>query len=429
MPDAGIGSPPTVSGGKLNLTGDLLSGLKVPLGAANPFGGLSDYTVEMKFTTTGNTNDPNAGIVLFGSADATAPTEPDNQSMAIFIERIVNDDMSVQFDLVVDYFFVDEVRVEDAGPLFDGSEHLVKVVYEAPDDPGSEDDPNPGTMFVNVDNEWRTSGEIAPRPPTTASHDVRIGGTLNTDFPLGDALELQGTADDVRIFDDANMAPNLLRIQVDATTGAVQLLGGDFDHDVRYYEINSDAGSLNPGGWTSLEDQGLDTGGGDVHWDELGHSDSQLAEGFLLGDSSFDAARMVSLGNAFKPGGARDLEFIALNADLDVLLTDVVYVNEPAAVAGDYNGNGSVDAADYVVWRDRLGQAFQLTNEVAGVTPGMVTQEDYSAWRARFGNAAGAAAGLNSAIPEPSGWVLVMVAVSAISGNLLHARRWSYSKN
>jgi hypothetical protein len=257
---------------------------------------------------------------------------------------------------------------------------------------------------------------------------VRIGGTLNTDFPLGDALELQGTADDVRIFDDAIMAPNLLRIQVDATTGAVQLLGGDFDHDVRYYEINSDAGSLNPGGWNSLEDQGLDSGGGDVHWDELGHSDSQLAEGFLLGDSSFDAARMVSLGNAFKPGGARDLEFIALNADLDVLLTDVVYVNEPAAVAGDYNGNGSVDAADYVVWLDHLGQAFQLSNEVAGVTPGMVTQEDYSAWRARFGNAAGAAAGLNSAIPEPSGWVLVLAAVSTISGNLLHARRWSHSR-
>lgn len=53
---------------------------------------------------------------------------------------------------------------------------------------------------------------------------------------------------------------------------------------------------------------------------------------------------------------------------------------------GDYNDNGYVDGADYVVWRDHLGTSFQLTNEVQGITPGMVTPEDYTEWRARFGN-------------------------------------------
>ena len=48
----------------------------------------------------------------------------------------------------------------------------------------------------------------------------------------------------------------------------------------------------------------------------------------------------------------------------------------PAGVPGDYNGNGVVDAADYVIWRDHLGTSFQLMNEVASTTPGMVTQED-----------------------------------------------------
>jgi hypothetical protein len=51
------------------------------------------------------------------------------------------------------------------------------------------------------------------------------------------------------------------------------------------------------------------------------------------------------------------------------------------AAPGDYNANGAVDAADYVVWRN----GGPLQNEVEGVTPGQVTQEDYDAWRAQFG--------------------------------------------
>jgi hypothetical protein len=74
-------------------------------------------------------------------------------------------------------------------------------------------------------------------------------------------------------------------------------------------------------------------------------------------------------------------------------------------VAGDYNKDGVVDAADYVIWRNNLGTNFQLQNEVSGVTPGQVTQEDYDAWRARFGNTSGSGASIlsGSSVPEPSG--------------------------
>jgi hypothetical protein len=79
----------------------------------------------------------------------------------------------------------------------------------------------------------------------------------------------------------------------------------------------------------------------------------------------------------------------------------------PVGVPGDYNSNGVVDAADYVFWRERLGSSTALPNEVAGVTPGMVTNEDYTAWRARFGrtSGAGAALGASAAVPEPSTWI------------------------
>jgi hypothetical protein len=93
-----------------------------------------------------------------------------------------------------------------------------------------------------------------------------------------------------------------------------------------------------------------------------------------------------------------------------------------AGVAGDYNGNGTVDAADYVVWRNNLGASFQLQNEVAGTTPGAVTQDDYDAWRARFGNTSGAGGGELSGtiVPEASTAVL-----AALAGMLVACRRRS----
>jgi hypothetical protein len=83
----------------------------------------------------------------------------------------------------------------------------------------------------------------------------------------------------------------------------------------------------------------------------------------------------------------------------------------PAGVPGDYNNNGVVDAADYAVWRDRLGTATTLPNEVSGVTPGSVTNEDYAAWRARFGRTSGSGSGASlafaAAVPEPSSAIVL----------------------
>jgi hypothetical protein len=57
------------------------------------------------------------------------------------------------------------------------------------------------------------------------------------------------------------------------------------------------------------------------------------------------------------------------------------------AADGDYNDNGTVDAADYAAWRNALGTAATLPNDL---TPGSVDQDDYGVWRANFGAAGGA---------------------------------------
>jgi hypothetical protein len=50
----------------------------------------------------------------------------------------------------------------------------------------------------------------------------------------------------------------------------------------------------------------------------------------------------------------------------------------------DYNGNGIVDAADYTVWRDTLGQ--EGVGLIAdGTRNGVVDQPDYEFWALNFG--------------------------------------------
>jgi hypothetical protein len=80
-----------------------------------------------------------------------------------------------------------------------------------------------------------------------------------------------------------------------------------------------------------------------------------------------------------------------------------------AGVLGDYNGNGIVDGADYVQYRN--GGALQ--NEVA--TIGSVTPEDYTEWRSRFGNTSGSGSSLGaSAVPEPGSIALLVVGFAAM---------------
>jgi PEP-CTERM motif len=81
---------------------------------------------------------------------------------------------------------------------------------------------------------------------------------------------------------------------------------------------------------------------------------------------------------------------------------------------GDYNQNGIVDAADYVVWSKNVGASTALPNDLIGGTIG-ATQ--YNQWRANYGKTApGAGSGsdgsVNAAVPEPATLVLLMFAAA-----------------
>jgi hypothetical protein len=96
----------------------------------------------------------------------------------------------------------------------------------------------------------------------------------------------------------------------------------------------------------------------------------------------------------------------------------------PEGVPGDYNMDGSVDAADYVVWRSTLGQ---MGADLAadGDGSGTIDHDDFVIWRARFGATAGSGPGLAitgdapGAAPEPASVILLL----AVSGFRLRATR------
>ena len=75
-----------------------------------------------------------------------------------------------------------------------------------------------------------------------------------------------------------------------------------------------------------------------------------------------------------------------------------------AGLPGDYNNNGTADAADYVVWRNNVGTANPLPNDPIGGTIGAA---QYNQWRANFGNTAASRSASSTMVPEPATAVLL----------------------
>lgn len=81
-----------------------------------------------------------------------------------------------------------------------------------------------------------------------------------------------------------------------------------------------------------------------------------------------------------------------------------------ATLAGDYNGDGVVNLADYTVWRDRLSGG-TLVNETT--TPGSVDLADYLVWKSSFATAGAITAKhVFTAVPEPSACLSMFVFVA-----------------
>ena len=121
---------------------------------------------------------------------------------------------------------------------------------------------------------------------------------------------------------------------------------------------------------------------------------------------------MIGTGEIFGTGrtdvAIAGYDYLSGEHGVLTLFNDGHWWRPSPALPGDYNGNGEVDAADYVVWRKTLGTSMPNYSGADGNGNGVVDQDDQAVWRAHFGEtlpAVGAGslvAAANTVTPELS---------------------------
>ncbi|MGL4513762.1 MAG: LamG-like jellyroll fold domain-containing protein [Lacipirellulaceae bacterium] len=211
-----------------------------------------------------------------------------------------------------------------------------------------------------------------------------------------------------------NPGGDIFSLTVNNSTGAVTLVNNlAFPITLNYYKVSSASGALSTSGWNSLDDKESGDAPG-LGWDESGGSDANELIEFVLpqAGATIAANAQITLGSAFNTsvfgsGNNGDLAFEFGTLGGAIVPGSVSYVTAPGVV-GDYNSDGVVNAADYTVWRDRLGTVGPLPNRDPANT-GNVSSADYASWVARYGQSASS----STAIPEPASALVTLLAIGA----------------
>jgi endonuclease/exonuclease/phosphatase family metal-dependent hydrolase len=162
--------------------------------------------------------------------------------------------------------------------------------------------------------------------------------------------------------------------------------------------------------------------------DELDYSITTTHLGALMDFSSFNQMDMaLGGGNSYQI----QLDTLSVGMKTDILTIagggqgvpnglieiPISYQVLAAGIAGDYNGNGIVDAADYTVWRDTLGSMSDLraNGDDTDTSAGVVDAADYDYWKVHFGETSPGAGsrggGATARVPEPVSQTLVLIGV------------------
>ncbi len=140
-------------------------------------------------------------------------------------------------------------------------------------------------------------------------------------------------------------------------------------------------------------------GGGTANMADVGYID--LAAGIN------ETIGQLVLGTTTEPAGTYGATGSGAANIMDEYFSGMGIITVAGAVglAGDYNHNGVVDAADYVAWRN---------DPASNGGPG-----GYNTWRANFGATAGSGASLpavgsqSAAVPEPTSLILLMLTLAS----------------
>ena len=119
--------------------------------------------------------------------------------------------------------------------------------------------------------------------------------------------------------------------------------------------------------------------------------------GFFV--SSLHGAEMFGGGGAYPRWHTKESGVENMAATLTI-----EFDTSTASPLGDYNGNGSVEATDYVEWQNTFGEAIAAGEGADGNGDGVVNAADYVLWRKIFESTMGG--GATASVPEPGTWMM-----------------------
>jgi autotransporter-associated beta strand protein len=290
-------------------------------------------------------------------------------------------------------------------------------------------------VFANgfeLEFELGSTLELADGARYRSTHGTHIGGFVMVADGAA-SLEIVGAAvfengSTITLTGDLQLDNGLTVIEAGATfTGGGALINGA-DRTLRLVD-GANVGAL-------IENQGtIELGaspgqvqGVDFQQDSSGTLEIELAGTglndfdrlILSGQALLDGTLNVSLIDGFSPAVGNSFTFLSAAAGItgtfdttnlptlassrawliNYYPTSIQLTVIQASLPGDYNEDGIVDAADYVVWRKTDG-----------------SQAGYDTWRTHFGDTVGSSAGagmesLTAAVPEPTAIWMVLAAMT-----------------
>jgi hypothetical protein len=269
--------------------------------------------------------------------------------------------------------------------------------------------------------ELNVSGASGGQTMTVA---IENGATLTTfsgtNIESGGAIELRGGAVDTQFVE---VFGGTLRGSGNIKTGSGPIPG----------QVENRSGTVAPGagiGTLSIEGRFASGANGTLAF-EIGGTTAGTQHDQLVidGAAAIDGTLSVALadlgGGTFTPSAGNTFTLLTATEGVGGTFEELILpggfqwnvaYNENSVVlsvaglglTGDYDKNGVVDAADYIVWRGSVGDTGS-TLAADGNGDMVVNQDDYAVWRGNFGKTSqGAAAMGPGSVPEPSGQFLAL---------------------
>ncbi len=296
-------------------------------------------------------------------------------------------------------------------------------------------DPNTGNTFNVTDLMY--SLNVNSQAAAFVGQDVSIvirannaaAGPSPPDF-------VQANFDNVRLTGTFGPASgNAPALTVDRGTGVVTLSKtGTTNYNIIGYEITSNSfGSFNPAAWTKISVAYDDSGDGSVDadndWTVLSAAGdfTDMSEAELEGGNGgiLATASPINLGAVWIKTPYQDVQAKLLLAGGIELAVPVTYTGT-AIPAGDLNGSGIVDAADWTIFKSGQSVNFAALSAAQRYQAGDLNNDgnhtinDFALFRAGYdaANGVGAFAAMVASVPEPAAATLLALAAALGVGGM-----------